>query len=226
MTTGEDTTYTRPVARVGDSELVTVRQEQIVRVAKKLFARQGFSKTTISEIAREAGFSTGLVYEYVRTKEDILFLMLERNFDKYRTGLTDALSEGENALENLMNGVHYYVREVDQDRDGVLVWYRETLHLSGDGKALMKAGERSIIGLLSDAIEVAQSQELIKPHVDPWNAATIIELTCHGRALKPYVLGGSSSDFAAAILSTILDGLATHGGRTAFGRYKSRAGRL
>ncbi len=40
--------------------------------AMKIFARKGFEKTTIQEIADEAGIGKGTIYEYFKTKEDII----------------------------------------------------------------------------------------------------------------------------------------------------------
>ena len=38
----------------------------------KLFKKKGFHRATTREIAKEAGFSIGTLYEYIRTKEDNL----------------------------------------------------------------------------------------------------------------------------------------------------------
>ena len=45
---------------------------RILRTATKLFAEQGYQKTTIMEISKEAGFSEAALYEYFQGKEDLL----------------------------------------------------------------------------------------------------------------------------------------------------------
>ena len=57
---------------VSDPRLVEERRAQIVRAAVKLFSEQGYYTTTIQQVAREAGISTGLVYQYFRDKDDLL----------------------------------------------------------------------------------------------------------------------------------------------------------
>ncbi len=47
-------------------------KERILRAATKLFAEQGYQKTTIVEISKEAGFSEAALYEYFQGKEDLL----------------------------------------------------------------------------------------------------------------------------------------------------------
>ncbi|HEY1971655.1 MAG TPA: TetR/AcrR family transcriptional regulator [Pseudonocardia sp.] len=214
-----------PRAKVADSQLVMVRREQIARAAKKLFSRQGFARTSIKDIAASAGISVGLVYEYVRTKEDILDLMLETSLRRYHSGLSDALELGDNPLERLVNGIYFYVREVDRDRDGITVWYRETAHLTPAGKARLKTAAQAVIDLLASAIQAAAEAGLVREDVDPVTTATIVELSCHGRALKPYLMR-PAADFAAAVVSTVLLGLATPAGQTAYAGYRTRLSEL
>ncbi|MEA3445052.1 MAG: TetR/AcrR family transcriptional regulator, partial [Bacteroidota bacterium] len=47
------------------------RREQILQVALELFANEGLN-TPISKIAKEAGISKGLVYNYFESKEELL----------------------------------------------------------------------------------------------------------------------------------------------------------
>jgi AcrR family transcriptional regulator len=53
------------------------RRQQILQAATKLFARQGFARTTTKEIAREAGLSEGTIYKYFTNKQELLFSFLE-----------------------------------------------------------------------------------------------------------------------------------------------------
>lgn len=52
--------------------IASERKEQILNAAITLFDEQGYGNTTISEIAKKAGISKGLVYNYYASKLDIL----------------------------------------------------------------------------------------------------------------------------------------------------------
>jgi AcrR family transcriptional regulator len=54
------------------------RAEIIIEAADELFARYGFERTSIDDIARHANIGKGSIYLEFRTKEDILFRILER----------------------------------------------------------------------------------------------------------------------------------------------------
>ncbi|MEK6194640.1 MAG: TetR/AcrR family transcriptional regulator, partial [Deltaproteobacteria bacterium] len=74
----EQPTQLREVpTQVKNPDLVERRRQQIVEAAAKLFIAQGFHKTTTRQIARAAGFSIGSLYEYVASKEDVLYLVCE-----------------------------------------------------------------------------------------------------------------------------------------------------
>lgn len=54
------------------SQLIEQRRAQILEAAAKVFAEKGFQQATISEIAAEAGVSEGTIYNYFRSKEELL----------------------------------------------------------------------------------------------------------------------------------------------------------
>ncbi|MBB4822985.1 AcrR family transcriptional regulator [Sporosarcina luteola] len=67
-----------PKTEQQNQELRDARKEQLLRVAASIFARRGMAGTKISDIAKEAKLSHGLVYHYFSSKEEI-FVELVRN---------------------------------------------------------------------------------------------------------------------------------------------------
>ncbi|MDD5190577.1 MAG: TetR/AcrR family transcriptional regulator [Dehalococcoidales bacterium] len=60
-----------------DKELVEARRREIVRCASRVFIEKGYENAGMREIARSFGKSTGSLYHYVGSKEDILYLILD-----------------------------------------------------------------------------------------------------------------------------------------------------
>lgn len=54
------------------------RRDKILDFALMIFAEKGFQEATISEISKAAGVSDATVYEYFKTKEDLLFSIPEK----------------------------------------------------------------------------------------------------------------------------------------------------
>ena len=58
-----------------------VRRQEILDGAIRVFARNGYDKTTISSIAKELNISQGLCYRYFPSKEDIYHAAIEKYAD-------------------------------------------------------------------------------------------------------------------------------------------------
>jgi AcrR family transcriptional regulator len=55
---------------------------RIVEAALRVLARDGYSATSVKDIAAEAGIAQGLVHYYFKTKEDLVVAALERCCDQ------------------------------------------------------------------------------------------------------------------------------------------------
>jgi AcrR family transcriptional regulator len=67
---------------VGRRERHRVRTlAKITRAARTLFARKGFDATTTHEIAAKADIGTGTLFNYAKTKEDLLLLVFREEMD-------------------------------------------------------------------------------------------------------------------------------------------------
>lgn len=53
----------------------------ISETALKLFANEGYHSTSISKIAKEAGIATGLMYNYYKSKEDLLESIIDSHLN-------------------------------------------------------------------------------------------------------------------------------------------------
>jgi len=49
------------------------RQEEIIRAASKRFARHGFNKTTLEEIARDVRIGKPTIYHYFKSKDELFY---------------------------------------------------------------------------------------------------------------------------------------------------------
>lgn len=70
---------------------LSARQGQIVDAAVRVIARDGLSGASLRSIAREIGYTTGVVMHYFRDKEELLVAAAEAVFGPYETLLDEAL---------------------------------------------------------------------------------------------------------------------------------------
>jgi|ERR1035437_1020379 AcrR family transcriptional regulator len=62
-------------------------RDLIFRVAKKLFARNGLTDTTMDDVAKEAHIGKGTIYHYFDSKEQIYCLIIEQDMDEIKKEL-------------------------------------------------------------------------------------------------------------------------------------------
>src|ERR1700756_4556310 len=52
---------------------------RLLEAAARVYARRGFDAATLDEIAEEAGFTKGAVYDHFGSKENLLFALLDEH---------------------------------------------------------------------------------------------------------------------------------------------------
>ena len=75
-------------------------RDKILSVALELFATNGFQGASVSKIAEKANISKGLMYNYFKSKEDLLEAVVMEGFNKIAE-IDYGMKEGEKPLEKL-----------------------------------------------------------------------------------------------------------------------------
>jgi TetR/AcrR family fatty acid metabolism transcriptional regulator len=89
-------------------------RERIINSAKKLFANQGYQKTTIVDISRRAGLSEAALYEYFQGKEALLLTIPDLWVSELVRDLDEQLFGVKGAVNKLRKYLWWYMRRVEQ----------------------------------------------------------------------------------------------------------------
>lgn len=139
-------------SNVKDESLVEKRRQQILRASIHLFREKGFHKATTREIAKLAGFSSGTLYEYVRTKEDVLFLICDRIFQQV-TEVFIPFTGKEASIRQLETAIIEYFKVVDRMKDEFTIMYQETKSLPKQAVNYVIEKEIEMVGFFIQLIE-------------------------------------------------------------------------
>jgi AcrR family transcriptional regulator len=112
-----------------DANLIRDRREQLIRAAIKVFGEKGFHQTTVRDIGRAARLTQGTIYNYVRSKEDILYLVCDRIVAEYQDSVRRALQTRGDASERLAAALHGIVTVMIERQSTVLLLYHESHNL-------------------------------------------------------------------------------------------------
>lgn len=129
----------------------------ILDSAGAVFARQGFYKSTISQIAAEAGIADGTIYLYFKNKDDILY-----QFMRFKTGnvfekMRKAVKEGEGAEAKLRNLIRCHLREFERDRNMAVIFQTEVRYIRTI-ESQMKNISKMYLDFLTEIIELGQME--------------------------------------------------------------------
>lgn len=131
---------------VKDENLIEKRREQIIEGAVKLFKEKGFHRATTREIAKAAGFSIGTLYEYIRTKEDVLYLVCDSIYNEVQSRLSTSLDQ-EGTVEGLRQAIDTYFHLIDDMSDEFVVMYQESKSLPKDALQYVTNKEMEMVAL-------------------------------------------------------------------------------
>lgn len=136
--------------------------EKILDAAIKTFSKYGYYKSTVSQIAREAGVADGTIYLYFKNKDDILKSLFEYKTKEVFKKFKHEVEKGGNALDKLSRLIHTHLKVFEQNREMAIVYLIEAKrrnYLSQD-----KIREMSSVyqELLREIIELGQKEGTIR----------------------------------------------------------------
>ena len=63
------------------------KHRQIAQAAAPLFIKKGFHQTSMRDISKAVGMSMGNLYHYIKSKDDVLFLVYQELYSIWEAGL-------------------------------------------------------------------------------------------------------------------------------------------
>jgi AcrR family transcriptional regulator len=140
------------VTNIKNQELVKERRRQIVDAAVKLFIDHGYHKTTTRALAKATGLSIGSLYEYVSTKDDVLYLVCIAIHTEVEHGVKEALARPTIGKAALAEVIREYFLVCNRMSDHVLLMYQVTHFLPLKWQEKVLEAELRITNLFIEAM--------------------------------------------------------------------------
>jgi AcrR family transcriptional regulator len=149
-------------SKIKDKKLVDSRRTEIINAAVNLFVSKGFHQTTVRDISREFGMSMGALYDYIRTKEDILFLVCDHIHSSVSEKLKNSIASEKSAIYNLRKAIHDYFILIDENQDYMLLLYQETKSLSKRARKYIFTAENELTSIFEDILKNCIKEQSIR----------------------------------------------------------------
>lgn len=195
---------------VKNEALIQKRRDQMVKAAVKLFIEKGFHSTTTREIAKASGFSIGTLYEYIRSKEDVLYLVCDDIYNQVRMQVSERIGEEGNGEARIKAAVMTYLHVVDDLRQEILVMYQEAKALSRDSLPYVLNKEHEMAKIFEDILkEAAESGYLQLNEEELSFHAHQLLVNCQMWAFRRWAFGKDLTidQFAQILLNSLFNGL-------------------
>jgi NAD(P)-dependent dehydrogenase (short-subunit alcohol dehydrogenase family) len=195
---------------IKNKNLVERRRKQIVLAAIKLFSEKGFHKTTLRELADDAGLSYGNIYDYVGSKEDIFSLIHDYAANLAIQALKSSIENVVNPVEKLRRLIRTEFNLMDNLSDAILLIYQDSHILSKEYLHKLLSLEREHLNLIEKTIqECIQAGQLTKCNVRL--TANLIKSMIDSWVIKRWDLRGFADRLEAerSILDLIFHGINT-----------------
>jgi AcrR family transcriptional regulator len=160
-------------ARVRDTALISQRRNEIIQGALKVFKEKGFHVSTVRDIGDAAGLTQGTLYNYVRSKEDILFLVCDQLVQNYQDAVKAAISAETDPRKRLTSALRAVISTMEAHQEDLLLLYQEVHALERDALHAVLARVAEFVDGFARLLEESEGHGLID-FPDPDLGAEII----------------------------------------------------
>jgi len=148
------------------------RREQLVGVARALFAEKGFEGTSVEEIALRADVSKPVVYEHFGGKEGLYAVIVDREVEALSSALSGALASRAHPRQLVERAALALLGYIEDSPDGFRMLVRDSpvAQASGTFSSLLGDVSAQVEGLLGDQF----SRRGLDPFVAPFYAQMLV----------------------------------------------------
>ena len=133
------------------------RREQLLAVAKKIFAERGFQPTTMDDIAKEAGFTKPILYQFFQSKTELYKEIVEDIATSMIHSLSKAVSNADAPRAKIEVAFRVYFDMVVSDTDAFRILF---IHAhDGETSGELRKLETGLISFMVPYIDLSISDE-------------------------------------------------------------------
>lgn len=141
------------------------REEEIFEAACKVIREKGFHQARITDIAKHAGISYGLVYHYFKSKSDLFDAILKTWWEGLFRAM-DAVDSGDSVRNRLTAVVYYFLDLFEQRSDLVYIFITEISRSAANLTPQRVELVKIFFDKTESIIRRAQEDEAIRSDVD------------------------------------------------------------
>jgi len=152
---------------------VRERRESLINAAIAVFIEKGFHNATVRDIGRAANMTQGTIYNYVSSKDDILYMVCDRIVAEYNEQTRRALDTSHDSVGRVRSAVRAISQVMYRHRREILLIYQDSHLLDKRSRRVILARVEEFIGMFERIITDA-ARELSVPLPYPHLSANML----------------------------------------------------
>ncbi|MBW1729345.1 MAG: TetR family transcriptional regulator [Deltaproteobacteria bacterium] len=121
-----------------------------------LFATRGYHRTSMREIAKEVGLTQSSLYHYFKSKEEILFCLMNEAMDEALKTLKETFQAGLSPEGRLRRILSFYTTYYAGDQDRLVLLVNEMNALSPENRSILIAKQKEYVALIRSTVQELQ----------------------------------------------------------------------
>ena len=130
------------------------RREQLLQVARKVFAQRGYHTVTMDDVATEAGITKPILYDHFPSKRDLYRGLLEADLATLQRKIEAALESSPGNRERIRASFQAYFDFVDEEGEGFRLLMKEAVGAEEEF--------RDLVGRFRDDVLAAVTEVMIR----------------------------------------------------------------
>lgn len=143
------------------------KRERILKAAIKVFAKNGFYATRVSEIASAASVADGTIYLYFKNKDDVLVTIFEEGIERLLTILREVAESDEPFENRIQRIIELQLGLMEEQRDLAEVI---TVNLRQSSRLLKQYATplfMQYIDVVADVVRAGQEEGTFRKDLNP-----------------------------------------------------------
>ena len=150
------------------------KRELILRAATRVFARNGYFNSKVSDIARAADVADGTVYLYFKSKEEILHSIFNQNMAEAIEAGREQIEKTSDPREKLRRIAQLHLERLGADRDLAVVFQVELRGSTKFMEQFSAAGFAEYLDMLCKIFQEGQRSGVFRKELNPKIAAKML----------------------------------------------------
>jgi AcrR family transcriptional regulator len=160
----------------------TRTRERLFRAALDLFAKKGFSETTVEDITNAADLGKGTFFNYFPSKEHLLLAFAEMQFAKLKSTVEELRTSGESMSQFLRTLAVRMTEEPGRNPSIVRALLLANLS-TGAVRDLMRANQTRAHALIAEFVQIGQERGELRKDLSSAEIAQVFRQTVFGTLL-------------------------------------------